>query len=313
VVLKHYRTMLTAQCGDAEETVTVFKLRDPVKKYRLSSDDNILFLKDLNEHPYASIFENPYLAVYKKAHDLYGACVHLNLFYEYGEEEMARFAAHKEPFNLSMMTDRYKEEWKQNAHWLKLSFHARKEHPAAPYKNATFEEVSRDMEAVHREIRRFAGEEVLSAATTLHFGAANLAVTRALRAHGYRALAGYFEVQENGDTLVAYHYPADHVLHVGGRDFWKDCQEDLFFERIDRVLNYAKKPEENLAALEEVAKDPHRSGFLAIMIHEQYFYPDYSNYRPRFAELVLESCRWCYEHGYRGALLSDVVAEGGVE
>lgn len=311
VLLKHYRTTLEAVTsnGDAA-TIAVYKFYDAVGKYRLSSDDNILFLQDLNDHPeYRSLFDNPYLAVYKKAHDLYDACVHLNVYYEYSEEEMGEFANHKKPFNLSMMTDRYKEEWKANAHWLRLSFHARKNYPNAPYKNASAQEVSADIEKVHREIIRFAGKEVLSPVTTLHFGAANLQVTRALREHGYRCLTGYFEVRENGDTLVAYHYPAEFVRHVGGRDFWKDNQEDILFGRIDRVLNYPQDPAENIAALEEVAKNPHRAGFISIMIHEEYFYPDYGNSRPRFEELVLEACRWCHEHGYRGALLSDTVFE----
>ena len=53
--------------------------------YRISSDDNILFLSDITEKKdtYTSIFDNPYLAVYKRAHDLYGAKVHLNLLYSF--------------------------------------------------------------------------------------------------------------------------------------------------------------------------------------------------------------------------------------
>lgn len=311
VTLREYRTVLTAEAAGNCTSVTVYRLRDAVGKYRLSSDDNILFLKDINDHrdQYQSIFENPYLAVYKKAHDLYGACVHLNLYYEYGVDEMKDFSAHKEPFNLSMMTDRFKEEWRANAHWLKLSFHARKNYPDAPYKNASAEEVIRDLEAVHREIIRFAGEETLSPVTTLHFGAANLQVTRALRRHGYRGLAGYFEIDKKGDPLVAYHYPVDLVRHVGGRDFWKDDQEDIIFGRIDCVLNYPHDPAENIKALEEIQKNKHRAGFISMLMHEEYFYSDYRRYRERFEELVLEPCRWCWEHGYRGALMSQVIFE----
>ncbi|MBQ8892987.1 MAG: hypothetical protein IJ043_01080 [Clostridia bacterium] len=312
VILKNYRTTLEAVDTTTGEStaIVVYRLRDAVGKYRLSSDDNILFLQDLNDHPeYNSIFDNPYLAVYKKAHDLYGACVHMNIYYEYGPEEMKDFSAHKKPFDLSMMTDRYKNEWQQNAHWLRLSFHARKNYPDAPYRNSSIEEISGDIERVHREILRFAGEGVLSPVTTLHFGAANLQVTRTLREYGYRCLTGYFELDKHGEPLVAYHYPADFVCHVGERDFWKDNQEDLIFCRIDRVLNYPQDAAENIKALEEVAENDHRAGFISMMIHEEYFYPDYCNHRPRFEELVLEACRWCYERGYRGALLSDTVFE----
>ena len=73
---------LTEGC---EQKITVCHFSGADKKYRLFSDDNILFLADINEHKeeYSSIFDNSYLAIYKKAHELYGACVHLNLFYEY--------------------------------------------------------------------------------------------------------------------------------------------------------------------------------------------------------------------------------------
>ncbi len=312
VTLKHYRTTLEAVNAESGEAVAiaVYRLQDAVGKYRISSDDNILFLKDLNDHPeYHSLFDNPYLAVYKKAHDLYGACVHINIYYEYGEDEMVDFADHKEAFDLSMMTDRYKAEWIANSDWLKLSFHARKNYPNAPYANATAAEVSADIEKVHREIIRFAGKETLSDVTTLHFGASNLQVTRALREHGYRCMAGYFEIDKKGRTLVSYHYPIDFVRHVGERDFWKDNQEDIMFARIDYVLNYPQDPAVIIENLEMISENKHRAGFLSLLMHEEYFYPDYKNHRPRFEELILEPCRWCYEHGYRGTLLGDVVYE----
>ncbi|PWM41135.1 MAG: hypothetical protein DBX52_02145 [Clostridiales bacterium] len=313
ILLRHYRTTLeAADLNSGEKTsIAVYKLHDPVGKYRLSSDDNILFLQDINDHKdtYQSIFDNPYLAVYKKAHDLYGACVHINIYYEYTEEEMKDFSAHKTYFNLSMMTDRFKPEWQQNADWLKLSFHARKNYPNRPYQNATIAQISRDIELVHREISRFAGKEVLPPVTTLHFGASNLAVTRVLREYGYRGLTGYFEIDKHGEPLVAYHYPVDLTRHVGGRDFWKDNQEDIMYGRIDLVLNEKKEPDQLIQKLEELKGDPHRAGFVSLLMHEEYFYEDYIGYREKFEQLILEPCRWCYEHGYRGALMSETMFE----
>ena len=277
----------------------------------LDSNDNILFLKDITDHAeeYTSIFDNPYLAVYKKAHDLYGAKVHLNIYYRFTEEEMADFAEHKEYFDLSMMTDKFKSEWQANAHWLKLSFHADRNYPNAPYKNATAEQVTRDMERVHKEILRFAGPDTLSVATTLHYGAANEDVTKALRYAGYRALAGYFTFTKKGEPSVSYHYPKEMVAHIGQRDFWYDEQENILFVCIDQVLNLEKEPERLIEKLENVKKDPLRNGFISIMMHEEYFYPDYKKHRPKFEELVLEPAKWCYENGYRGCFLSEVLPD----
>ncbi len=312
--LRHYRTTLEAvdQKNGARCAVAVYRLSNAVGRYRLSSDDNILFLQDLHAHreEYQSLFDNPYLAIYKKAHDLFGACVHLNLYYKYTEEEMKDFSAHKNPFNLSMMTDRFKGEWEANADWLQLSFHARRNNPDSPYLHARRAEIAQDIELVHREILRFAGPKTLSPVTTLHFGAANLTVTRVLREYGYRGLAGYFEITPENETLVSYHYPIEWVRHVGERDFWKDQQEDVMLGRIDLVLNAEKEPQPLIDQLEEIQKNhPGRAGFLSLLMHEEYFYPDYKNNRPRFEELVLKPCQWCYEHGYQGGRMQDTLFE----
>ena len=84
-----------------------------MKRFCFTVDDNIRFLKEITERKYGSLFEHPYLAVYKRLHDELGLKVQLNLFYRTIEGD----------FNLSQVTDKYYNEWKQNADWLKLSFH----------------------------------------------------------------------------------------------------------------------------------------------------------------------------------------------
>ena len=289
--------------------IVVYYLNEATGKFRLSSDDNILFLKDLNDNKdrYKSIFENDYLSVYKKAHDLYGAKVHLNLFYELDGEAAARFSPEPEYFNLSMMTDKFKDEFTANSDWLKLAFHSRCELPDKPYLNGTAEEIRRDCIAVNREIIRFAGKSCLSDATTTHWGSANLACVRALRGLGYRALTGYFE-NRGGEFIVSYYVPDELCGHIGERDFYYDKKEDVFFGRIDLVLNENcfKQMTEKLQA---VVENPQRGGFVSIMIHEQYFYPSYNNYLPDFTERVLYACKYLYEKGYAGAHICDITSE----
>ncbi len=292
-------TVLTAQdlTDGTYASVRVFHLPKAVGGYRLSSDDNILFLWDINEHKdeYKSIFENPYLAVYKKAHDLYGAKAHLNLFYEFDEEAAKRFGDKRPYFNLSMMTDNFKDEFRANADWLKFSFHAKREHPAKPYQFADGETVRKDCEQVETEIRRFAGEESLSTCTTIHFGEANEEGARALRSLGYRAMTGYFLPEEF--CPVAYYVPDDLMKHIYDRDFWYDTETDILFGRIDLVINLFTH-EYNMETLREIIASPTRGGFVSIMIHEQYFYEDYRKYLPDFETRVLESCRLLTESGY---------------
>ena len=48
--------------------------------YRLSADDNIVFLQDIAENRPRSLFDNAYLALFRRAHEECGAKVVLNLF-----------------------------------------------------------------------------------------------------------------------------------------------------------------------------------------------------------------------------------------
>ncbi len=300
------RCVLTAEDRTLGQTckVTVFHFPDAVGKYRISSDDNILFLANLtrNKDVYTSIFQDPYLAVYKKAYDLYGAKVHLNLFYCFpGESSL--YSTAREYFDLSMMTDKFKEEFRANAHWLKLAFHSYQEYPGSPYKFADPATIRADCIRVCREILRFAGPECLTDSTTVHFGEANLPCIRALRELGLRSLTGYFERQKNGKPMVAYHIDGPLLDHIGGRDFWYDTEEDMLFGRIDLVLNL-KTYDWVMDTLREVVKDPHRSGFLSLMIHEQYFYADYDGYLPDFEARVLDACKYVHDLGYVGSHIS---------
>ena len=306
-----YRSTLVAEnrADGTEARITVFRLPKHEKKhYRLSSDDNIRFLMELNAGDYRSIFDHPYLAVYKKAHDLYGAQVHLNLFYAFDETARGCFSNPHPYFDLSMMTDRYKEEFRANADWLKLAFHSRSEFPDAPYRDASPETITRDCIAVCREIVRFAGAECISDSTTVHFGEANIPCVRALRALGFRSLTGYFVLRPNGRPSVSYYAPVDLVKHVGARDFWVDTEEDMIFGRIDRVLNIGPL-EEILRDMTEITADPHRGGFVSVMIHEQYFYEDYKRYLFDFEQRVLDTCRYLAEQGYTGAHITDMTRE----
>jgi hypothetical protein len=165
VVLKDYKNIIEANdtVSGEKKSIEVYRLKNVVNRYRLSLDDNIWFLKDINANAgkYKSIFENPYLGMLKQVHDTFGTKIHLNLFYQ------------TDGFNLSQMTDKYRSEWKDNAGWLRLSFHALQEFPDRPYLTAGYDQVKHDCILVIDQIRRFAGEELMGPVTTLHWGAAN--------------------------------------------------------------------------------------------------------------------------------------------
>ena len=304
------RTTLVAkdtENNEISEKIVVFRLSKCTGIYRLSSDDNILFLQDINDHKdtYTSIFDNPYLPMYKEAHDKYGANVQLNIHYE--RKDNINFSKTREYFNLTMMTDKFKEEWRENSSWLHLSFHARDIFPDKPYKYTTMTEVAADAKLVYKEVVRFAGEETLSIEnTTIHWGECTLDGMRALRNLGQKGAYGYFNINKSGTTSVSYFYPADFVKHLHERDFWMDTEEDILYGRIDSVLNHYSHAEDVIPVLEKIKANPHIGGCVDFMIHEQYFYEDYEYYIPEFKEIVLTACKWAKDNGYKGYFMGDL-------
>jgi hypothetical protein len=295
VLLRNYSNNIEVinRSKGSKNVINIFWLKNVTKKYRFSLDDNILFLKDINKNSgiYKSIFENTYLGFLKQVHDTYGTKIHMNIYYQ------------TDGFNLAQMTDKYKNEWKDNSHWLRLSFHALQNDPDRPYKIAGYDEVKRDCEKVKEQIRRFAGEEVMGPVTTLHWGAANLDGTRALRDSGYKALAGYFVIEKDQEP-VSYYLDEEKKINLSKRIAWRDNKEGIIFSRINIVIN-SHKLEEIVPYLEEIKKDPHRSAFMDVMIHEQYFHPSYIDYQPDYRQKVMTTIKWVVDNSYKPAFLSE--------
>jgi len=330
VPLYNFRNTLYAidAKNGARADIVVYKMRDSEKKFYFTVDDAIVFLYDLNKNPekYPSMFDHHFLAPFKKAHELYGANIHLNLYYEFNSESAADFAEHKEYFNLSMMTDRYRCEFEENSDWLTLSFHANANYPSMPGKKLSAEFFGESIRKVHREICRFAGPKSLLLATTMHWGNAYMEVQRAFRDHGYRIQFASFRVVDNdssylgyygrdglpkyirGSGVDAYNNSSDAKDGKPGRDFWHDNAEDIAFCHTDMVLNVIE--------LKDVAPWidnylEHCNGrcFMHPMIHEEYYYSDYAVYIPDCGERVLAAIKHLYELGYRSVPVENIVLE----
>lgn len=297
VALESYENTISIREKNMEfdKTITVYWLKNYTKKYRLSLDDNIWFLEDIarNCAKYKSIFENPYLQFYKRVHDIYGTKIHANIYYQtFG-------------FNLSQMPDKFKNEWKHNSDWLKLTFHALQDTPDKPYLTATYDEVKRDCELVTNEIIRFAGKECLSPVTTLHWGEATVEGCRALRDCGFIALAGDFNIAEELPP-VAYYFDMQTREHIYKRHIIKDMKENIIYTRLTMIIDCFKQ--ENIVPfLDELKNDSLKSAYLDFCIHEQYFYPHYESYQPNYADKVLTVIKWATLNGYQSAFLNECI------
>lgn len=200
-------------------------------------------------------------------------------------------------FNLRQFPDRYRHEFQANRDWMRLTFHARANDPDRPYLNAPAAQVVSDYRLVTKEIERFAGRELLSPVTTIHWGEATREACAALRAEGVTTLAGYFEFR-GGAPRVSYYLTPEQVTYLSGRDYWKDTSLGLLFIRHDMVVNNVPLAE-IVPRLEKLAADPHQSEVLELMIHEQQYHPDFRGYVPDYKERVERAIGWATKNRYR--------------
>lgn len=305
IPLDGYRNTIEAvdNVSGETETIVVYWLKKAENVYRLGLDDNIWCLQDIakNQDIYKSIFENPYFALYRDVHNEFGTKIHMNIYHDCPEHG---------GFSLEDMPDKYKSEFIANSDWLKMSFHAARNLPDKIYGNASYEQVRDDMKQMYEQVVRFAGEETLSRdVTTLHWCSATKYGTRAMRSMGIRAMTVGTHEEEFGYD-INMHLTDEQSANIRRYAAIKDHAED--------VICVCNGPECNLNTdkLEDIPKkldarekrSPLRR-FVDLIIHEEFFYPDYVNYLPDYRERVYAGVRWCHEHGYHPAFYKDVLFE----
>ena len=304
LALDGWRNTVTAVTKTgAQQTVGVFRLKDAVGYTQFFIDDNICFFRDLTRHQndYQSIYENPYLGFFKSMHDQYGTLVHMHIYYETcAESPDWGNDCYTDNFNLSMMPVKYKPEFEDAAEWLRFSFHARADKPDLPHRFASYADTLRDLDLVNNEILRFAGEKIMSPATVPHWNEMSVEAARAFRTRGIRIMPGVTHSERYVDRGIKD--------HVAVRDFWYDRDEDIISAKSEICLN--RTPTDQIeTVLDQQHSIPGTSAFLYMMIHEQYFYPDYCNYLPDFRLRVEKGIRWAHEHGYKPRWMEDIVLQ----
>lgn len=242
-------------------------------------------MKEITENHYQSLFDHPYLAMYRRLHNEFGVKVQLNLFYRMGD------------FDLSQMSDRYYMEWEANSDWLKLSFHSDMEN-AKPYEYSGYEEVYRDCYRVHEQIMRFASPAALAKTTTIHFCLLTDEGLRAMDDNCVVGLLGLFG--SNQKPRVSYGIEESNAKKIRNGEVLKIGK--ISFASIDIVLNSFSGRE----ILEQLNRMNHRD-CIRVMIHEQYFYPDYINYQPDFEAKLQSVFSFFTEHGYRSDFYENMI------
>ncbi|MGA2619996.1 MAG: hypothetical protein ABSF26_20460 [Thermoguttaceae bacterium] len=311
VVLRQPETDLLAVAEGAgpsrEDRVRVVWDRYSEPRYRFSIDDNSFFLRDIAQKNYRSLFDCFYLKMLRDLHAKYGAKFSVNIFYTAADD--AKVATGTD-FKISQFPDRYKGQWRDNSHWLKLAFHAYANMPDRPYQDVPPERLVADLDLVAAEIRRFAGEESYAPPTVIHWGMTRRTALAPLFRRGVRALSGYF-VNHGRGWDINYGWDDAHSEYLSRHNAWKDFESGIVFSRIGIVCNSV--PLERIAAvLEPLAKDPNTAEIMDLFTHEQYFWPFYFHYIPDHARRVDRAIRWVTERGYQPVFFHEGLLGGRV-
>ena len=298
VPLMGRRNTISVTAGQEKVVIPVLWDMNSQPRYRFSVDDNILFLKDIAESSYRSLFEHWYLAFWRGIHEKYGTKVHINIYYQTDDSVHSG-----KPFQLPQMPDRFKSEWQANSDWLHLTFHAWQNKPDRPYKDAGYEQLAHDYEAVTNEIRRFAGEECLSSFTTVHWAEATQSGIQALRDRGVKGLIGLFD-QRQYTPNTRYYLDETTADHVAKRDYWWDPGMDMIFLSCDAVVN-SYRLDDIEPRLEQVGASAHTAEVIELLIHEQYFRRELPIYQPDVQEKVARAVEWVSRRGYKPVFWGD--------
>lgn len=223
--------------------------------------------------------------MYRRLHKEFDLKIQLNLFYR------------MENFDLSQMNDAYYEEWKESSDWLKLSFHSDFEN-VRPYEDSGYDVVYGDCKRVHDQIIRFASPEALANTTTIHYCLLTEAGLIAMRDNGVWGLLGLFGDKEKTRTSYgveeskAEKIRNGETLKIGG----------IYFASIDIVLNSFVTEK----IIEQLARMSNRD-CIRVMIHEQYFYEDYSRYQPEFEEKLRSTFSFLCDSGYQSSFYESLI------
>jgi hypothetical protein len=290
VILRHRENTISAvaegEFGRREHQVRVLWDRYSQPRYRFSIDDNSFFLRDICQKQYASLFDCFYLRLLRDLHARYGARFVLNIYYTTGDG-----------FDLSHFPDSYRGEWKDNADWLRLSFHAYANEPDRPYQNAPPEKLIADLDKVAEQIVRFAGKSTYSPPTVIHWAMVEPAALKPLHERGVRVLSGYFR-RSNGIWDINYRLDEERSEYLSRHDALMDFDSGIVFSKVDLICNNTPMPD-IAPTLGRLAEDLNQAEIMDLFTHEQYFWPFYSHYVPDHGRRLETAISWLTDRGYK--------------
>ncbi|MBE6365688.1 MAG: hypothetical protein E7053_08085 [Lentisphaerae bacterium] len=313
--------------GNYSQELTALWDKKSFKRYHFYIDDHIFVFTDLARQRPAKAFDHFYLKGLKNIHDKYGTKFVLNTFYHNAHDE----------FLLKDMPDTWKQEFMDNADWLKFSFHAYSEFPDRPYAEASAEEFGRDWDLVQNEIIRFAGEEAYIPPSVIHWanihpacaqecvrrGVNAYSTTCRLRVMGgpsladrqkggnmdqveQRSASGIDRMPQTIGLDLHYGFTEERNYIMSHQSYYDPLLKMLFFASTGVTCNLV--PLADIPGrYAEIFRKAEACGAEALMSasHEQYTFPYYSNYLPDHMERLECAARVLTEYGCKPVFGND--------
>jgi len=266
--------------------------------YHFGVDDNILFLEDLAKAGYISLFDQPYLAFWREMREKYGVRVQFNI---HGKRANG--------FALNQVPDKFKSEWRENADWIRLTFHQMEDPDSRfSYAHSSYDEARRDYLAVTGEIIRFAGEELLSPFTTIHHAGGTREVCRAWRDCGVKGLGAGTWVQPDGQLHRSYYLNEQQITQLARDGILKDEEMGLYFFPHDVPLHRrSMSGDDAVKRAESIIESSRRWHHIEITHEEWAFEPSHRGFVPDARERVELMLCFLNDRGIKPVFLEEVV------
>lgn len=248
------------------------------KFMHLSSDDVLVMFKDIVDNNRASIFDNTALKFLKRMHDTYGMVFSCYCFYTNADDT----------FNLTMMPDTYKNEFIENANWLKFGVHY--------YKNGSgnFHTVDSDTgltyyQQIITELFRITGSfNSIDTAPRFHNYAGTLDVIQKI----YNENLGITGLITAEDTRSSYYLDTTKNNYILKHDNMVDYNTGIKFFSTDLRLENISNPKAELESRLTNIEYASRMRELVIFTHEPYLS------QTGMQSKIEACCKFAVENGY---------------
>ena len=242
------------------------------KLMHLSVDDAILVFRELHESTYSSIFEHSILGFFRQMNELYGAVFSLYFFYQNGD------------FNLSQMTDRFKDEFEENSDWLKFGFHS-----GGTGKNYSVDSgFLEDYNEIIGHLVRACGKESIDKVPRTHNFGGTLEAVKAWK-NADHGIIGLLSADDARNSHYHTDAQRDHLITY---DELFDDVNSVYFARTDiRLERHATVALLN-TKLNSVLNDVNQRDKIIIFTHEPRLYEQI------YLDKIEACCVFAVENGY---------------